>query len=312
MLNSILCLCRMILLILAGSEQVALENLALRQQLAVFQRTVRRPKIRPTDRLFWVCLLKIWKDWKSALVIVRPETVMDWHRKRFKRYWSRLSKHRNPGRPRIEADIRKLVKTMAEANLGWGAPRIHGELLKLGFEISERTVSRLMPKRIIAPSQPCANCLTHGRRYWVQAAANFPEECRYILEILGKVYHNDAIAREQAMTPDQRLKFHQTESTPLMDEMKRWLDKQVDEKLCEPNSDLGSALAYMLNHWKPLTLFLCVPGAPLEVASSSVPSRKRFCIAAILCSIKPSESRLEENRASRLGPRYGCDSRIGR
>jgi transposase len=109
-----------------------------------------------------------------------------------------------------------------------------------------------------------ANCLTHGRRYWVQAAANFPEECRYILEILGKVYHNDAIAREQAMTPDQRLKFHQTESTPLMDEMKRWLDKQVDEKLCEPNSDLGSAVAYMLNHWKPLTLFLCVPGAPLD------------------------------------------------
>jgi len=108
------------------------------------------------------------------------------------------------------------------------------------------------------------NCLTHGRRYFVEAAANFPEECRYILEILGKVYHNDAIAREQAMTPEQRLKLHQTESAPLMDEMKRWLHKQVDEKLCEPNSDLGSAVAYMLNHWEPLTLFLRVPGAPLD------------------------------------------------
>jgi len=84
-----------------------------------------------------------------------------------------------------------------------------------------------------------ANCLTHGRRYFIEAAANFPEECRYILELLGKVYQNDAIARDQAMTPEQRLKFHQTESAPLMDEMKRWLNKQLDEKLCEPNSDLG-------------------------------------------------------------------------
>jgi hypothetical protein len=94
-----------------------------------------------------------------------------------------------------------------------------------------------------------ANCLTHGRRYFVEAAANFPEQCRYILELLGKVYHNDAIARERAMTPDQRLKFHQTETAPLMDEMKRWLNRQLDEKLCEPNSDLGLAVTYMLNHW---------------------------------------------------------------
>jgi len=109
-----------------------------------------------------------------------------------------------------------------------------------------------------------ANCLAHGRRYFVEAAANFPEECRYVLELLGEVYHNDAIAREQAMTPDQRFKFHQTKSAPLMDEMKRWLNKQLDEKLCEPNSDLGSAVTYMLNHWEPLTLFLRVAGAPLD------------------------------------------------
>jgi transposase len=109
-----------------------------------------------------------------------------------------------------------------------------------------------------------ANCLTHGRRYFVEAAANFPEECRYILELLGKVYHNDAIARQQAMTANQRLGFHQNESAPLMDEMKRWLKKQIDEKLCEPNSDLGVAIAYMINHWEPLTLFLRVPGAPLD------------------------------------------------
>jgi len=109
-----------------------------------------------------------------------------------------------------------------------------------------------------------ANCLTHGRRYFVEAAANFPEECRYILELLGKVYHNDAMARQQAMAPEERLKFHQTESAPLMDGMNRWLHKQLDEKLCEPNSDLGTAIGYMLNHWKPLTLFLRFPGAPLD------------------------------------------------
>jgi len=146
MLNSILAICRAVFLILGGHKQVALENIALRQQLGIFQRSVRRPKIRPVDRLFWVCLRKVWKQWKSALEFVQPETVVDWQGRRFKRYWSRLSRHKNPGRPRTGADIRKLVKTMAEANVGWGAPRIHGELLKLGIEVSERTVSRLMPQ----------------------------------------------------------------------------------------------------------------------------------------------------------------------
>jgi putative transposase len=153
MLNRILIVVRTILLIFAGYEQVALENLALREQLDIFQRSVRHPKIRQTDRLFWVCLQKVWKEWRSALVIVRPETVLDWQRRRFKRYWCQLSQHKNPGRPRIGADIRKLMKTMADANVGWGAPRIHGELLKLGIEVSERTVSRLMPKRNTPPSQ---------------------------------------------------------------------------------------------------------------------------------------------------------------
>ncbi len=164
MLNAILSLFRMILLILGGYEQIALENLALREQLAIFQRSVRHPKIRLMDRVFWVCLRKVWKDWKSVLVIVRPETVLDWQRRRFRRYWCRLSQHTNPGRPRTRADIRKLVKTMAEANVGWGAPRIHGELQKLGIEVSERTVSRLMPKRSTAPSQTWRTFLDNHAR----------------------------------------------------------------------------------------------------------------------------------------------------
>jgi len=90
-----------------------------------------------------MALKKIWKDWKTALVIVQPETVISWQRKR---YWWRLSRPKGPGRPRVLSEIRSLVRTMAAANPIWGAPRIYGELLKLGFEISERTVSRLMPR----------------------------------------------------------------------------------------------------------------------------------------------------------------------
>ncbi len=153
MLNSVLSLFRALFLILGGHEQVVLENVALREQLGIFLHTVPHPKIRASDRLFWVCLQKICKDWKSALVIVRPETVINWRRRRFKRYWSRLSQYRNPGRPRTNTNIRKLLKTMAETNSGWGGPRIHGKLLKLGIAVSERTVSRLMPKTSTAPSQ---------------------------------------------------------------------------------------------------------------------------------------------------------------
>jgi putative transposase len=153
MLNAILFWIRFVILVLGGHQQVALENAALRQQLAVFKRDVKRPKLRRWDRLFWIGLRAIWKDWKSALVIVRPETVISWQQKRFKRYWWRLSQSKGPGRPRVSSEIRTLISNMAAANPLWGAPRVHGELLKLGYEISERTVSRLMPKNDKKPSQ---------------------------------------------------------------------------------------------------------------------------------------------------------------
>ena len=105
MLNTILSLFRATFLIFGGHEQVALENLALREQLGILQRSGGRPKIRERNRLFWVCLQKVWKEWRSALVIVRPETVLAWQRRRFRRCWSRLSQHKNPGRPRTSAAI---------------------------------------------------------------------------------------------------------------------------------------------------------------------------------------------------------------
>ena len=109
-----------------------------------------------------------------------------------------------------------------------------------------------------------ANCMAHARRNFVDVVEYFPQECRVILELLKDVYKNDAIARAQEMTDEQRLIFHQSESGPLMDRLKEWLEKQVADKTVEPNSSMGKAYTYMLKRWKPLTLFLRVPGAPLD------------------------------------------------
>ena len=109
-----------------------------------------------------------------------------------------------------------------------------------------------------------ANCLTHGRRQFVDVAMNFPEECLYVLLILKDLYTNDALTKEQAMSPEQRLAFHQEHSRPKMEELKIWLAAQLEEKKVEPNSGLGKAILYMRKHWNELTLFLRQPGAPLD------------------------------------------------
>lgn len=109
-----------------------------------------------------------------------------------------------------------------------------------------------------------ANCNAHARRHFVQVAPSFPGECRYVLETLRDVYHNDEVARAQALTPDQRLAFHQAHSGPLMDQLHQWLQDQIEQRKVEPNSTLGGAISYMKNHWKRLTLFLHVAGAPLD------------------------------------------------
>ena len=129
------------------ATDLVLENLALRQQLAVLQRSVRRPRLRRRDRAFWVLLSRIWDNWRSALTIAQPDTVVRWHRKGFKLYWRWKSRKRGTGRPPVSPEIRTLIRQMAEANPLWGAPHIHGELLKLGIEISGRSVSNLMPRR---------------------------------------------------------------------------------------------------------------------------------------------------------------------
>lgn len=109
-----------------------------------------------------------------------------------------------------------------------------------------------------------AGCLPHARRKYVEVAAHFPDECRFVLETLRAVFHNDQLARRQGLDPEQRLRLHQRDSAPLMDALDQWMSQQIDERLVEPNSSLGQAIAYMRNHWDKLTAFLRVAGAPLD------------------------------------------------
>jgi len=122
-------------------------------------------------------------------------------------------------------------------------------------------LSRNIPKEL---QTIMANCLAHGRRYFVDVIEHFRDECRYVLDALKVIYKNDAKARKGQFSPEARLLFHQAHSGPIMDELHQWLKRQFDERLVEPNSGLGEAISYMLNHWKKLTLFLRKAGAPLD------------------------------------------------
>ena len=124
----------------SARRRLVLENLALRQQLVVFKRRHCKPRLRLFDKLFWVAARQVWSDWKQSLILVGPETVVQWHRSGFELYWWVLSRTWRPrgGRPRISKEIRDLIFQMVAENPTWGAPRIHGELLMLGFAVSER------------------------------------------------------------------------------------------------------------------------------------------------------------------------------
>jgi hypothetical protein len=130
----------------------------------------------------------------------------------------------------------------------------------------------------------------HGRRQFVEVAENFPQECRYVLESLGSVYANDAAAREQKLSAQDRLQFHQQQSAPVMDGLHDWLEAQLAEKKTEPNSGLGKAITYLLRHWKGLTAFLREAGAPLDnnivtAANGSAKVMPPPGLCRVLCSL---------------------------
>jgi putative transposase len=139
-----------ILRIFQARSSLLLENLVLRQQLAALKRRHPRPYLQLTERLFWVLVRRLWSRWKEALIIVNPETVVRWHRAGFRLYW-RAKTRKMLGRKRISTEVRDLIFRMVAENPTWGAPRIHGELLMLGFDVSERTISRWMKR---APRNP--------------------------------------------------------------------------------------------------------------------------------------------------------------
>jgi len=131
---------------------LGIEILALRQQLSVLKRKHPRPRLRIQDRRFWILLRRLWPAWSNVLVIVKPETVVAWHRAGFRLFWRLHSRPKSLGRPKIDAEVRAFIRRMVAENPTWGAPRIHGELVKLSFEVSERTVSRYL-RRLSPPNR---------------------------------------------------------------------------------------------------------------------------------------------------------------
>ena len=129
------------------------ENLALRHQLCVFHRSVKRARVTPADRILWSVLAKVWAEWKDALIFVKPDTVIRWQRKRFRAHWTRISQQGKPGRPTVSKEVKELVRTMSTMNPTWGSPHIVGELAKLGITVAKSTVEKYMVRDAKPPSQ---------------------------------------------------------------------------------------------------------------------------------------------------------------
>ena len=161
MLSVLILLFRTARLSMRSRAALQLEILALRHQVQILQRS-RRRRVRLTqaDRLLWVWLSRVWKQWRSAVVIVRPQTVIAWHRRAFRLFWTWKSRRRL-GRPTVPAAVRALIRTMSQANPLWGAPRIHGELLKLGIEVSQASVAKYLIRPRRPPSQSWRTFLTN-------------------------------------------------------------------------------------------------------------------------------------------------------
>jgi hypothetical protein len=147
MFTILLCLLRALRSAVRDRSELALENLALRQQLASLHRSTPKPRPRLMDRAFWILLSQVWARWAEALILVKPDTVVRWHRAGFRLFWRWKSRSRAQAHNEISPEVKDLIRRMVAANVGWGAPKIHGELLKLGIEVSERSVSRFMPKK---------------------------------------------------------------------------------------------------------------------------------------------------------------------
>jgi transposase InsO family protein len=139
--------------LLRPQRDLLLENLALRQQILVLERQVKRPRFKDRERAFWVLMSRFWPGWKNPLRLVQPQTVISWHRQSWRLFWRWKSKPKEYGRPNIPFEVIELIRQMSLDNPLWGAPHIHGELIMLGYDLSESTVAKYMIKRKGRPTQ---------------------------------------------------------------------------------------------------------------------------------------------------------------
>lgn len=156
---------RSVLALFRSRQEQAIVELALRQQLAVYVHRHSRPRLSPLDRVFWVALSRLWPRWRSAVVLVRPETVIRWHREGFRRYWRSISSP-GPGRPPISEETKTLIIRMAREN-AWRARKIQAELSKLGIQVSLATISRYLPKAKPDPSHQSWITFLRNHKDWI-------------------------------------------------------------------------------------------------------------------------------------------------
>jgi putative transposase len=199
------------------------ENLALRQQLAVLNRTAKRPKLGFHDHLFWSLLPRLWKNWPSALLIVKPDTVIKWHRQSFRLYWRWKSKARSAGRPKLDPEIREFIRKMSQENPLWGAPRIQAELNLLGFQVAESTVAKYRIKALNPPSQTWKTFLSNhakdivGLDFFVVPTATFRNLYCFIIllhETRRIVHFNVTANPTAAWTAQQMIEAFPEDSAP--------------------------------------------------------------------------------------------------
>ena len=164
------------------------EILALRHQVGVLQRSVKRPKLTAADRFLWAWPSSVWNGWESRVYIVQAATVIGWQRKGFGLFWSWKIRHGKPGRPPVPKEIRQLIRMVSRENPLWGAPHIHGELLKLGIDVGETSVSKYMVHRRQPPSQT-----------WMREAFPWDAEPRYLLRDRDRIFGRDFDKQVQAM-----------------------------------------------------------------------------------------------------------------
>lgn len=258
-------------------RDLAFENLLLRQQLAVLREKGVRPQLSQTDRSFWVLIPKIWARWRDVLHIVRPETVIRWHREGFCRHWAR--KCRKVGRPPIDPQIRVLIRRMCEANPLWGAPRIHGELLKLGINVSEAVVSRYMIRNRKPASQGWRTFLeNHAKDIIATDFFTVPTATFRVLFVLVVLSHDrrEILHTNVTESPTAGWTARQIIEAVGLDEVPKYLVRDRDRKF--------SAFFSRQIENIGLTEVLTVPASPWQNAYAErvIGSMRRECLDHII------------------------------